>query len=322
MTSRPGPRLALLALAGAAAFVAALAALPAGRAFLAEDVVAPLRAQAEGGGGGYTSRALAFWALEGALLATAAYAGVIVPLRLAWDARLALALAPFLAWGPLFHALVAHGEISPRAVAVAGAEPLVYVTTAALAASALALGALLARASRSERARTWTPLAVGVALLALLAPATIRASDGGHPATAAGVLVAAAAVGFAAFGLASALRARAPLAAALATWAGAAVVAAHALDGLSTWLVLRDPFGYGYPAFAEKNPVSNALVSVGNGVLFPVLKVALAAAIVTYAWESTRRDEDRAYRGPILLALFALGWGPGFANALLTAFSS
>lgn len=321
---RAHPARAAFAVAGLVAVVAAVALAPATAGAFDSHVLGPLRAQATGvGAAGYSTGGLAFWAASGAVLAYAALVGVIRPLSVRWDAAFAVSLAPYLVFGPVFHALLSAGAWARGGVvAYAAAEPLVYVTTGALAAVGLLAGAGAARAGGGERARVAVPAGLGLLLLALMTPAAVAAAAGGHGVGALGFVAAAAAVGALAWLVGRALAPRVAEFGGLAHWAGAAVVAAHALDGFTTWVVLRDPFGWGFGGFGEKNPVSAMLVESGSGILFPVAKLVLAVGLVVMTWRSTAEPEERALRGPILLALFALGWGPGAANLGLIAFAA
>ena len=299
-----------LALGAALLALALLLAVPATRAWLAHEVGEPLRAQADpsarGLKEGYSLASLAFWALLGGVLAWALYEWAFVRLGVQPDWRFFTSLAPLLVFGPLFHALLVAGAF-PRGslLAYLASEPLVYLTTGALAALALLVGHL-------ARSRLAAPLAVG---LLALAPLVVLAAPrvGLHAAGQALLLVALALVPAA---LLSSLYVR---------WrphdaypAVAAVAGAHALDGATTWMVLRDPFGLGFGAFGEKNPVSLALVSLSNGWPYFAVKLALPFALLTLL----KPDEhDPRLKAFLLFAVFVLGFGPGMSNLLQVLFS-
>lgn len=278
--------------------VLALLAIPATRAWIATEVAGPVRAQATGAeGGGYSAGSLLAWAVAGLAFAWVAYDLAIVRLGYRPDRAFFLALAPFLLVGPLFHALLAVGALPPGSLlAYLAAEPPVYLTTGALALVGLAAGRLARR-----------PLVVpaGLGLLAL-APLLVLAA-GRMGASTSGQLAVVLALALAPAALAAyALRRREPPAAV------AAVVGAHGLDGATTWMVLRDPFGLGFGDFSEKNPLSLLLVGLSNGWPFYVLKLALPLAILALV----KRDEDARLRGFVLFAVFILGYGPGASNLL------
>ncbi|HUR67788.1 MAG TPA: DUF63 family protein [Candidatus Thermoplasmatota archaeon] len=292
------------ALAALGALLAIALLVPTSRAWLLDAVVGPLRAQADPAPGlanGYTFPSLLVWAIVGGVFAWAAYEVVFVRAAFVPDRAFFLALAPALLLGPLLHAALV-ARVLPRGslLAYMGAEPLVYVTIALFAAAGLALG-------RVTRRPVLVPLVwgmVGVALvLALLLP---RVDAEGLKL--AGVLLALA-LG-SALGMAliyARLRTGDPFAAIFA------VVAAHALDGATTWMVLRDPFGLGFRGFGERNPVSLTLVNLGNGWPYFALKLALPLVLLLMV----KRDEtEERLRAFLLFAVFVLGFGPGMANLL------
>ncbi|GEM_PF-5805210 len=291
-----------LALGAALLLLGAALLVPASRAWLADNVGAPLQGQADPESGarvGYSAGGLAFWAALGAAFAWAAYDLLFRRLGLRPDAGFFTVLAPFLLFGPLLHALLAVG-ILPHATPLAylAAEPVIYLTTAALALVALLVG----RATRRELA-----LVLGVALLLPLLAAAALHTAGGNAIR---VLVI----------LGLALVPALALGWAYARWrkdvpfvAAALVVGAHALDGGTTWMVLRDPFGLGFRSFGEKNPVSQMLVELSDG--WPYFVVKLALPLVLLALVRPEEDEKDVHAF-LLLAVFVLGWGPGMANLL------
>ena len=297
-----------LALAAALLALALALAVPASRAWIAETVGEPLRAQADPTPGlreGYTLPSLAFWAILGGVLAWALYELVFVRLRVEPDARFFLSLAPFLLFGPLFHALLAAGVL-PRGglLAYLATEPPIYLTTGVLAALALLLG-------RVARQPLWAPLAVGLLALAplvVLAAPHVRA---GAAAQAGLLLVMATVPAVLLAALYVRLRRTDPFPAV------AAVVWAHALDGATTWMVLRDPFGMGFATFDERNPVSRALVETSNG--WPYFAVKLALPLVLLALLNVE-EHERRLRAFLLFAVFVLGFGPGMSNLMQVMF--
>ncbi|MFC7046841.1 DUF63 family protein [Halobacteriaceae archaeon GCM10025711] len=105
--------------------------------------------------------------------------------------------------------------------------------------------------------------------------------------------------------------------------AGALVVFAHALDGVSTAV------GVDVLAFGEQTPLSRAIMEfagslptasvVGVGWLFVVVKLGLALVVVALLTDYVHED---ATRGFLLLGLVAaVGLGPGAHNLLLFAVS-
>ena len=93
----------------------------------------------------------------------------------------------------------------------------------------------------------------------------------------------------------------------------ALVVGAHALDGATTWMVLRDPFGLGFKTFGEKNPVSQLLVDLSNGWPYFAVKLTLPILLLSLVKVEESEQDLHAF---LLLAVFVLGFGPGMANLL------
>lgn len=305
---RPADNRPFLALGALLAALALALAVPASRAWLDERVGEPIRAQADPAPGlreGYTLESLAFWAIVGATLAWALYELAFERLGFRTDRAFFLSLAPALVLGPLLHAALVAGALGRGSpVAYLASEPLAYLTIGAFAAIGLALG-------RLARAPLAAPLAWGALglapvlwiMLPLASPASLRL---------AGILLAIAAVPAAILAYAYWRWRRAdPLDAVLA------VVGAHALDGATTWMVLRDPFGLGFQGFGERNPVSLTLVSLSNGWPYFALKLALPIVLLSLVKAEEAEARVRAF---LLFAVFVLGFGPGMANLLQVVF--
>lgn len=292
--------LAPYATLGALILVLALVlAVPASRAWLDAEVVAPVRAQATGeGGGAYSIASMVAWAVAGAVAGWVAYDAVFLRLRFEPGRAFFAALAPFLVFGPLFHAVLAAGALpSGSLLAYLAAEPPVYLTTAVLALVALVAGRALSRP-------VLVPLALGLVCLAPLLVVAAQRMDASTLGRL-GVVLALALVPAAM--AAYAFRAReVPLAA-------GAVVGAHALDGATTWMVLRDPFGLGFGSFSEKNPVSLGFVEMSNGWPYYALKLALPVVILLVVKKDETEERTRAF---LLFGVFVLGYGPGASNLL------
>lgn len=296
------------ALAGTLVLVALAFAVPAARAWLVDVVIGPLRAQAEADPAlahGYTVASLFFWAVLGGVFAWAAYEIVFVRARFEPDRAFFAALAPALLLGPFLHAaLVARVLPDGSLIAYLGAEPLVYLTIAAFAAIGLALG-------RLARQPVLVPLLWGALGLA---PVLWRLAPRFTPegAKLALVLLALAVVPATLMTLLyRRVRPGDPFLAVLA------VVFAHALDGATTWMVLRDPFGLGFHGFGERNPVSQTLVGLSNGWPYFALKLALPLVLLSLV---RREESEERLRAFLLFAVFVLGFGPGMANLLQVMF--
>ncbi|MFA5861698.1 MAG: DUF63 family protein [Candidatus Thermoplasmatota archaeon] len=299
----PRDRRPYVALGGVAAALAAALLVPTSRIWLAEQVLAPLRAQADpsfGGPAGYSIASLGFWALAGIVLSWVAYDLVFGRLGYEPNKRFFAALAPWLVAAPLAHALLSVGAI-PLPFAYLATEPPIYLTAATLVVLALLAG-------RAFRWPHLMPLVVGlVVLAALLVVAVPHASASGLGRVVLLFVLAAIPALVLSFAFVKWLRPQEDLATV------GLVVGAHALDGATTWMVLRDPFGFGFHSFAEKNPVSLALVGLSNGWPFFVVKLTLPLVLLSLI---KMEETERRMRAFLLFAVFVLGYGPGMSNLL------
>lgn len=316
MTANPWVRrLPLLALAGAVLLPLVLGLAAPG--WLATNVLDPWKAQAEPAPGlrtGYTTASLLFWAIEGALLGTAVFHLVFVRWRVEPDAGFFAALTPLLVFGPLFHALLVAGAI-PRGTpfAYAAAEPPVYLTTALLGLVGIAAARLLRRDPNEGLAL------VGMLAVAPLVAKAVDLSTGASLARAAGLVI----IALAAAALVATLARR--ILPDLALAAVFAVVAAHALDGATTWLSLRDPFHWGFEGFRESNPIAQRLVETSNGWPYFAVKLALPVVLLAALRKEDREhpardahelESERRLRALLLFIVFVLGYGPGTSNLM------
>lgn len=291
-------------------------------------------------GPGGEPTALAYAAVEPTVYLTTA---LLAGLALAWGGhvarrgwtprqRLVASALVLLAAGAAVHALLAFGD-GPH-------PPSLLAFTLLMVPLALAAGEAAARVLRAPHAGP--ALAVGLVLLAPFLGAALLwvLQPGGAPpwpGPGAGpgpawvmpvVLLAALAMALLVTALLR-LSARAwPRARDAASAAAALLLFAHAVDGLSTVVGVKDPFGWGLPQYHEQNPVSLALLGVWNGWGFLLAKIALAVGVAFLLTDYARKDSDTpegegAFEELLPLAyiaVFALGWGPGFTNLLRAAF--
>jgi uncharacterized membrane protein len=95
-----------------------------------------------------------------------------------------------------------------------------------------------------------------------------------------------------------------------------AMLAGHLLDGITSYISIKDPFSMGL-YYSEKHPASNFLLEVW-GPLFPIVKFLLII-IVIYVFDILYREELRKYSGLINLlkiAILILGFSPGLRDLL------
>jgi len=214
--------------------------------------------------------------------------------------------------------------------------PLVTVGVAGLlvgAAAGLAAYARLARRAASDGgvrpalfALTMPPLAAALALVAtdaLGAGWTPPGLAAANPVPAATVLVLAV-LATAGVGLAV-RRWGGPLLARVADPVNLAIVFGQAWDGVATWISVSDPFGQmSGQLYLEKHPVSEAiLLAGGDGILFPIAKVAVAVALVLVVERELARSATTPNAanavGFLRILLLALGLVPGLRNTLRLA---
>ena len=109
-----------------------------------------------------------------------------------------------------------------------------------------------------------------------------------------------------------------------------ALVMAHMIDGLSTWVALSDPLDLGL-RYGEKHPFSEFLLRYWDGLLFPFAKLLL---VLVVAWLMDREApaqararadgtlseaalaDERNLVGLVKMAIFVLGFGPGLRDLL------
>jgi uncharacterized membrane protein len=288
--------------AAIALFIAAWFLLPG------NPTVAPVVTQADhAGGGSYTTVTLLAWGVLGALFLWSYVSEAERFPILALGTETLLALVPLLAAAPLFHVLLLAGLFSPP-FSVALAEPVIYATTLGVVFLLGAVGGWRG----AERGRD-AAIAVGGVVLLLAALALAWPRRGPEAVDALALVLAASVAGFAIWGGIRLIPL--PELSEAAVPAGAAVLFAHALDGLTTWVGVRDPFGWHLGGFAEENPVSGALLGVGNGWPFLVAKIALPIILLV----AVRDLPNVLHRRIAFLAVFVLGFGPGASNAIQMA---
>ncbi|MFD1514790.1 DUF63 family protein [Halomarina rubra] len=229
-----------------------------------------------------------------------------------------IALTPWMVVGAGLYALYQVDAV-PDAIAPLFSSPIVYLSVFAILGFVWGLASLT---GGPEFAAMVLVVAGSGLLLAVLGFALVVAvtSTGLHilwPGI--GVLVAAvvAALAWVVLGRV------APDATRITGSAGALVVFAHTLDGVSTAVGI-DQLGFG-----EQTPLSAAIISLGEGLptesllgtawLFVLLKLALAMAVVVFVASYV---EEEPTEGFLLLALVAaVGLGPGVHNVVLFSIS-
>jgi uncharacterized membrane protein len=255
--------------------------------------------------------------LLGLLVAGAATAVLLYLRRPAVTEETVAALAPWMAGGGALYAIYQDGAVPPS-VAPLFSSPAVYLTTGILAGIVLVLAA--DRPSEGWHPTTTPGILAITGVTVLLSGATagyLNAVDvevGVTLGILLGTLVSVAVVWF----LLSRLR---PGAVEASGSVGLLAVFGHALDGVSTAV------GYDLLGFGEQTPLSRIIIEaggalptaelIGAGWLFVLVKLVLAAVVVTVFEEYIREEPTEGY---LFLGLItAVGLGPGAHNVVLFA---
>ncbi|GEM_PF-4606935 len=104
-----------------------------------------------------------------------------------------------------------------------------------------------------------------------------------------------------------------------ATGLNASLVFAHMIDGVSTWVALKDPLGFGIPPYSEKHPFSDFLLRYLGGFLYPLAKLLMIVVVIWLLDREVGEDDDRNLVGLVKMAIFVLGFGPGLRDLLRLA---
>jgi len=95
-----------------------------------------------------------------------------------------------------------------------------------------------------------------------------------------------------------------------------AMLSGHLIDGVTSYISIKDPFSMGL-FYAEKHPASNFLLEVW-GPLFPIVKFLLIIFVV-YVFDVLYKDELKGYATLINLlkiGILILGFSPGLRDLL------
>ncbi|PSQ07364.1 hypothetical protein BRC97_03775 [Halobacteriales archaeon QS_6_71_20] len=260
-----------------------------------------------------------------------ALSGLVLLLRrldVAREAEFFLALVPFFFFGGALRVVedadnAMSDTLLPYPLDTLLISPIIYFTVFGLAVATV-LGAIwlvrrgvLADVERPILAGGIAASAVAVGFLAALA------LDGGTPVTfypqVIGVILVATAVSTAATWYAT--RAAAPWVHSGTGTAGVVVIGAHALDGVANVVGLDYMVALGAgPNLVPKHPVNQFVVDTA-GAAWPFLVVKLVAAVFVLAiFEEELFAESPRYAVLLLIAVTAVGMGPGTRDMLRATF--
>ncbi len=213
-------------------------------------------------------------------------------------------------------------------------SPVIYFTMFAITLAALLLSVWLERTGTSDTFAK--PLAaIGTALLAssiayLLGLAFTTDAVGFYPQVAGIVLVLASLLSIGVWVL---IERGWPALNQGTRWMGFVVLWAHTLDGVANVIGIDfgAELGLPYGDLVPKHPANRALISVGEqfptalqhaiGTAWPFLVVKILAAIfVLYIFDETVVDDSPRYSILLLVAIVAVGLGPGTRDMLRATF--
>ena len=262
-------------------------------------------------------------------------------LALPVDRRLFFALVPFMLFGGALRTVEdasvslpagAPGTIPFPASALI-ISPFIYVTVAAVTLAALLASEWVARRGRDDPHRLLAGIGTTVLLLSIgylgaLAATTEEVTF--YPLFAAAVVVLTAATVSVTW---RAIRRFAPWLNRGTGKIGYVVLWAHALDGVANVLALDWAVALGLPAtLVPKHPANRAIIAVAEaalpesaqaviGTAWPFLLVKIAAVVfVLWLFDEEIFESDRQYAILLLVAIVAVGMGPGTRDALRATF--
>lgn len=104
------------------------------------------------------------------------------------------------------------------------------------------------------------------------------------------------------------------------------LVFGHMIDGIATWIALKDPFDFDLGKYEEKHPVSDMLLQpfAGTpfaGLLFPITKLVMVLVVIHLLQKEFGNkpagDPEATLGGLVKMAVFVLGFAPGVRDVLL-----
>ena len=95
------------------------------------------------------------------------------------------------------------------------------------------------------------------------------------------------------------------------------MLAGHMIDGLTSYISIKDPFMLGLATYTEKHPGSNFLLELW-GPLFPIVKFVLIITVI-YVFDVLYKDELKKYStfvNLLKIGILILGFSPGVRDLL------
>ena len=261
----------------------------------------------------------------GIILIIALYAiyKLLKRLKIAVDWRFALALMPYILFGPISRVLEDTGYFE-EPVVYWFISPLIYLQIAAYALFFLLLGYYLEKKYKKPRLTVNNVLFVGgliilIPSLYLIAQWLLGNQWGDTTGARFDVFLIVIGLVFLIVGLvyviAYVFRNKEKLAV-YKNPLNLAMLSGHLIDGLTSYISIKDPFLMGLH-YAEKHPASNALLEIW-GPLFPLVKFVLIIVVI-YVFDVLYKEELKNHLTLVYLlkiGILILGFSPGLRDLL------
>jgi len=261
----------------------------------------------------------------GIILVIALYAiyKLLKRLKITVDWRSALALMPYILFGPISRVLEDTGYFD-EPVAYWFISPLIYLQIAVYALFFLMLGYYLERKYKKPRLTVNTVVFLGgliflIPSLYLIARWILGNQWGTTTGVRFDVFLLVIALVFLIVGLlylvAYIFRNKEKIAV-YKNPLNLAMLAGHLIDGLTSYVSIKDPLFMGL-GYAEKHPASNALLEIW-GPLFPIVKFVLIVVVI-YVFDVLYKEELKNHLTLVNLlkiGILILGFSPGLRDLL------
>jgi len=239
------------------------------------------------------------------------------------DWRFALALMPYILFGPVTRVLEDSGYFKPPLI-YWFISPLIYLLTAAFAIGFLILGYYLNKKITSDKITVNKILFVGGLILLLPFLALITTWILGYQwSDTTGVrfdvfalvlFIVVLVVGLV-YLFANYYKKNKNIAV-FKNPLNLAMLSGHLIDGITSYISIKDPLSMGL-FYAEKHPASNLLLEIW-GPLFPIVKFILIVVVI-YVFDVLYKDELKNYMTLVNLlkiGILILGFSPGLRDLL------
>jgi len=237
--------------------------------------------------------------------------------------RFALALMPYILFGPVTRVLEDSGYFKPPLI-YWFISPLIYLLTAAFAIGFLILGYYLNKKTSNDKITVDKVLFAGGLILLLPFLALIATwilgyqwsdTNGVRFDVFALVLFLVALIVGLVYFFANHYKKNKNIAV-FKNPLNLAMLSGHLIDGITSYISIKDPLSMGL-FYAEKHPASNLLLEIW-GPLFPIVKFILIIAVI-YIFDVFYKDELKNYMilvNLLKIGILILGFSPGLRDLL------